>query len=116
MHCASEWARRYATEVVFESLRLPAAHFARDAALAACVAARVGGRPWRGPQCRAAPVHSRRFAVGRATSLVLEMGAGSTRVLPMYEGLPLNRGLRSSRGCCASLAVRVCMQRMRGHS
>lgn len=63
--------REKVAEVMFETFRVPALYLARAPVLSA-------------------------FSVGRATALVIDVGAASTRVSPVYDGYVLGKAVRST--------------------
>lgn len=64
-------ARQTLCELAFEQFGVPALYFGKSAVMSM-------------------------FAMGRHTGLVLESGASSTSIVPVYEGIPLNSGITQS--------------------
>ncbi|RLN93000.1 hypothetical protein BBJ28_00016429 [Nothophytophthora sp. Chile5] len=78
-NAASRDGEKY-LEMMFESFNVPAFYMAKDAMLDA-------------------------FAVGRSAALVAELGAGATRVVPVYDGYALQRPAQYSTVGCNQLSA-----------
>jgi hypothetical protein len=78
-------------EMLFERFNVPALYLARSAVLSACVLLLLTRRAsqFQAFFCR--------FSAGRSTAVVVDVGASSTRVCPVFEGYLLQKGAGSSR-------------------